>query len=151
MPETIGRIEGSISVLQDDMSHVRETLVAHETRFGNGREVMSEIRTDIEKLQPKAPDWLKLMLAGLSVVGILMGAQLWLTDRFNARPTRGEMDKMTAPIKSAQKETAKEIGDIEKSQSAQQTSIKNIENTQTAQGHKIDTILDRLPARRTHR
>lgn len=134
-------------MLQDDMSHVKETLVAHETRFGNGREVMAEIRTDIEKLKPKAPDWLKLMLAGLSVVGILMGAQLWLTDRFNDRPTQSEVEKMTAPIKAAQKETAMEIGDIEKSQSAQQTSIRNIEREQTKQGDKIDTILERLPAR----
>ena len=91
------------------------------------------------------------MLAGLSVVGILMGAQLWLTDKFNSRPTRHESEKMIAPIKEAQKETAGEIKDIEKSQSAQQTSIKNIEKAQDDQGKKIDTLLQRIPARRSHR
>jgi len=45
------------------MSEVKEKLVVHETRFGNGREVMNDIRKDIDKLKPKAPDWLKLMLA----------------------------------------------------------------------------------------
>jgi septal ring factor EnvC (AmiA/AmiB activator) len=130
---------------------VKEKLVSHETRLGNGIHVMSEMKTDIEGLKPKAPDWVKIMLAGLTVVGILMGAQLWLTDRFNDRPTQAEVEKMTAPIKEAQKETAKEIGDIEKSQSAQQTSIKNIENTQRSQGAKIDTILERLPAKRNRR
>jgi hypothetical protein len=58
---------------------------------------------------------------------------------------------MTAPIKAAQKETAKEIVDIEKTESAQQTSISNIERVQTAQGKKIDTILERLPVRRRDR
>ena len=130
---------------------VKETLVVHETRLGNGREVMAEMRKEIEDLKPKAPDWLKIMLAGLSVVGVLMGGQLWLTDRFNDRPTQHEVEKMTAPIEEAQKETAKEIGDIEKSQSAQKISIQNIEATQAEQGRKIDTILERLPPTRSRR
>ena len=146
----MAKISGDISELQDDMSEVKEKLVIHETRFGNGREVMNDIRNDVDKLKPKAPDWLKLMLAGLSVIGVLMGAQFWLTDRFNDRPTQAEFERRITPIKQAQKETAKEIGDIEKSQSAQQTSIKNIEKSQTAQGAKIDTILERLPAKRGH-
>lgn len=137
------------------MGQVKERLVAHDTRFGNGIHVMGEMKGRIEKvegkIEPKAPDWLKMMLAGLSVVGILMGAQLWLTDRFNDRPTQAEVEKLTAPIKAAQKETAKDVGNIEKSQSAQQTSIKNIETTQATQGGKIDKILERLPARRGER
>jgi hypothetical protein len=140
-----------IAELQEDMAEVREKLVQHETRLGNGIHVMTELKSDIDNLKPKAPDWLKLMLAGLSVVGVLMGAQLWLTDRFNDRPTHGELGTQIAPIEQAQKETANEIRDIEKSQSAQQISIKNIESTQTAQSKKIDTILERLPARRRHR
>jgi hypothetical protein len=145
------RLRGDVAELQDDMGEVKEKLVEHETRFSNGREIMAEIKRDVIDLKPKAPDWLKLMLAGLSVVGILMGAQLWLTDRFNDRPTQQEMDRSISPIKAAQKETAKEIGEIEKSQSAQQTSIRNIERTQNQQGTKIDTILERLPARRGSR
>lgn len=151
MAVDLDRLSGDVAELQDDMSQVKETLVQHETRLGNGRHAMNDIRTRVEKLEPKAPDWLKLMLAGLSVVGVLMGAQLWLTDRFNARPTHGQVEKMTTPIKDAQKETAREIGDIEKSQSAQQTSIRNIERTQADQSKKIDTILERLPARRSNR
>jgi septal ring factor EnvC (AmiA/AmiB activator) len=147
----IASLAGDVSELQDDVAQVKETLTVHETRFGNGREVMATLRSEVEALKPKAPDWLKLMLAGLSVVGILMGAQLWLTEKFNDRPTQDEVEKMAAPLKQAQKETAKEIGDIEKSQSAQQTSIRNIEREQTKQGGKIDQILDRLPKRRTNR
>jgi cytoskeletal protein RodZ len=145
------RIAGDVTLLQDDMSEVKEKLVEHETRLSNGRHAMHDIRERVEKLEPKAPDWLKLMLAGLSVVGVLMGAQLWLTDRFNARPTHSEVDKMVHPIQETQKETAREIGDIEKSQSAQATSIRNIEKTQAVQGEKIDTILERLPPRRGSR
>lgn len=127
------------------MSGVKETLVVHETRLGNGRQAMVEVRERIDRLEPKAPDWLKLGLAGLSVVSILMGAQLWMNDKFNDRPTRGEVDKRVAPIKEAQKQTAREIGDIEKSQSAQAASIRNIESAQEKQVGKIDLILERLP------
>ena len=144
----LDRFAGDVAELQDDMTQVKEKLVVHETRFGNGIHVMAEMKAEISALKPKAPDWLKLMLAGLSVVGILMGAQLWLTDRFNDRPTHREAEKMVTPIKEAQKETAKEIGDIGKSQSAQKISIENIETTQASQSKKIDTILERLPSRR---
>jgi septal ring factor EnvC (AmiA/AmiB activator) len=150
MPE-ISRLSGDVAELQDEVVTVKEKLVVHESKFDNGRLAMAEIRERVDRLEPKAPDWLKLMLAGLSVVGILMGAQLWLTDRFNDRPTHSEVEKMTRPIKEAQRETAKEIGDIEKSQSAQETSIRNIEREQTKQGDKIDTILERLPVRRSNR
>jgi cytoskeletal protein RodZ len=145
------RLDGDVAELRDDMSEVKEKLIVHDTRFDNGRHAMGDIRARVEKLEPKAPDWVKLLGAGLAVVGILMGAQLWLTDRFADRPTHHQVEKMNAPIKAAQKETAQEIVDIEKSQSAQETSIKNIEREQTAQGTKIDTILERIPARRRTR
>lgn len=154
----LSRLSSDVSETRDDLVSIKERLAAHETRFGNGREVMAEIRDsisknsrDIEDLKPKAPDWLKLTLAVLSVVGILMGAQLWMTDRFSDRPTHYQIEKMTGPIKAAQKETAKEIRDIEKSQSAQATSIKNIEASQKAQEANVDTILKRLPRRRSNR
>lgn len=151
MTDVLAKIEGDVSELQDDMSQAQEKLIVHETRFGNGQKAMSEMRTDIEVLQPKSPDWLKMFLAGLSVVGILMGAQLWLSDRFNDRPTHREVDKGLLPIRSAQKETAGEIKEIEKSQSATKTAIKNIEATQNKQGAKLDRILERLPVRRSNR
>ena len=145
------RLSGDVSELQDDMSHVKEKIVEHDTRFDMGRKTMAGNRKDIETLQPKAPDWLKILLAGLAVVGVLMAGQLWITDRLNDRPTQAEVDKMTAPIKAAQKETAREIKEIEKSSSAQATSIKNIERVQGQQGRKLDDILLRLPLRRRDR
>jgi predicted nucleic acid-binding Zn-ribbon protein len=149
--EQIDRLSGDVAEVQDDIVQVKETLTAHEVRLGNGRSSMSSMRERIEKLEPKAPDWVKLLAAGLAVIGVLMGAQLYITAEFNARPTQGEVDKMTAPIKQAQKETAHEIKEIEKSQSAQQTSIKNIEFVQGQQADKLDVIIERLPPRRPHR
>lgn len=151
----MSRLNGDVAVLQDDMSEVKETLASHNTRFENGRHVMDELKgrvTSVERrTEPKAPDWQKLLLAGLTVIGVLMGAQLWITEKFNDRPTHREVQEMTDSLKDAQRETTKEIGDIEKSQSAQQTSIRNIERIQAAQDEKIDTILERLPARRGSR
>jgi len=151
MPDSTARIEGDVAELQDDMVHVKERLVEHDTRFENGRHAMADTRARVDKLEPKAPDWIKLLLAGLAVVGVIMGAQLWMSEKFNDRPTHNQVDRKIRAIESTQKETAKEIGDIEKSQSAQETSIKNIEREQTKQGDKIDTILERLPARRGNR
>lgn len=145
------RLSGDVAELQDDMGAVKEKLVEHQTRFGNGMHAMADIRKKLEKLMPKAPDWLKLFGAGMAVVAILMAGQLWITDRLNEKASRAEVDKSTAPIKAAQKETALEIKEIEKSQSAQQTSIENIEKVQEQQGGKLDDILLRLPLRRRDR
>ena len=145
------RLSGDVSELQDDVGHVKEKIMEHNTRLDTGERTTAENCKDIEVLQPQAPDWLKILLAGLAVVGVLMAGQLWITDRLNDRPTQAEVDKMTAPIKAAQKETALEIKEIEKSQSAQQISIKNIEKVQTQQGGKLDDILLRLPLRRRDR
>ncbi len=145
------RLSGDVSELQDDMSHVKEKIVEHDTLLDTGGRAMAENSKGIEALQPQAPDWLKILLAGLAVVGVLMAGQLWITDRLNDRPTQAEVDRMTAPIKAAQKETAREIKEIEKSSSAQATSIKNIERVQGQQGEKLDDILLRLPLRRRDR
>lgn len=151
MSDEITKLSGDVAELQDDMGTVQGKIVEHDTRFDMGRRAMTENRKDIEALQPKAPDWLKIFGAGMAVVAILMAGQLWITDRLSEKVSRAEVDKRTAPIKEAQKETAKEIRDIEKSQSAQQTSIKNIERVQTQQGGKLDDILLRLPLRRRNR
>jgi hypothetical protein len=152
---SIDRLSGDVAELQDEVAEAKETLVEHATRFENGRHVMDELKgrvTSVEKrIEPKAPDWQKLLLAGLTVIGVLMGAQLWITEKFNDRPTHEEVQKMTGPLKDVQRDTAREIGDIEKSQSAQAESIRNIETLQKDQGRKIDAILERLPARGSRR
>ena len=145
------KLRSNVSELQDDVTQIKGTIIVHESRFGNGREAMKAIREDIEMLKPKAPDWVKLMLAGLSVIGVLMGAQLWLTDRFNNRPTKGQVEAIVAPLRESRKETAREIKAIEISQSAQQTSIKDIQKTQKDLDNKLGTILDRIPKRRNAR
>ena len=149
--ERFDRLFGDIAEVQDDVVQVKETLTEHGVRLGNGRANMSDMRERIEKLEPKAPDWVKLLAAGLAIIGVLMGAQLWITEKFNIRPTQEETDKKVAPIKQAQKETAHEIKEIEKSQSAQQTSIRNIERVQSQQADKLDLIIERLPPRRRDR
>ena len=45
----IEKLSGDVAELQDDMSEVKEKLVVHETRFGNGREVMAERVVDKER------------------------------------------------------------------------------------------------------
>lgn len=140
-----------ISGIEEDVIGINKKLSEHDLRFGNGREAMGTIRKRVEALEPKAPDWQKILLAGLTVVGVLMGAQLWITEKFASRPTQDEIDQQIQPIQEAQKETAREIRDIEKHQSAQQTSIRNIERAQIDQDRKLDTILERLPKQRRSR
>lgn len=151
MAEQLNRIEGDIAELKDGMIEVKEKVSGHEIRFSNGRKVMADIKTEINELKPKAPDWLKLLLAGLSIVGILMGAQLWLTDRFAARPTKEALEKRIAPIEASREKTSKEIREIRDEQIEQRTLMKNVKETQNNQDKKLGDILDRLPKRRLHR
>lgn len=107
---------------------------------------MAEMREDIEKLKPKTPDWLKLFLAGVSVVGILMGAQLWLTDRFNERPRWDQVEGLVRPLKAEQERTAASVRKIETMQSEHGTALEVIKSAQKRQDAKLDTLL--APRRR---
>lgn len=144
----VNRLEGDVAELRDDVSHVKEKVAGHEIRFSNGRKIMAELKGEVEKLKPKAPDWLKLLLAGLSIVGVMMGAQLWLTDKFSERPTEKKMNQRIAPVEEAQEETSKEIREMRDEQIEQRQIIKGIEKTQYSQDDKLDDILTRLPRRR---
>lgn len=144
----VNRIEGDVAELKDDVVHVKEKIAGHEIRFSNGRKIMTELKDELEQLKPKAPDWLKLLLAGLAIVGTLMGAQLWLTDRFNDRPTEKKMNQRIAPVEAAQEETSNEIREMRDEQIEQRQIIKGIEKTQASQDDKLDDILNRLPSRR---
>ena len=144
----LSRIESDISEVRDETLENKEKLIEHNVRFQNGIKVMAELKKDVQDLQPKAPDWQKIFLAGCTVVGILMGAQIYLQDRFEDRPTKEQVDNRIDQIRDQQRETAKEISDIEKHQNSQESSIRNIEKVQEQQEKKLDIILNRLPPTR---
>lgn len=148
---SISQLSNEVSDMQSDVASMKGTIDGHEIRLDNGSKAISQNSKDIAHLQPKAPDWLKILLAGLTIILVLMGGQLWITSEFAKRAKNEDVDKKIAPLQKAQKETAQEIKDIEKAQSAQQVSVSNIEKAQADQGKKIDLILQRLPARRNNR
>ncbi len=151
MTEQLNRIDGDIAEIKDDIVEVKEKVAGHEIRFDNGRKIMGDIKADLNALKPKAPDWLKLLLAGLTIIGILMGGQLWLTDRFNDRPTKKALEKRINPIKVSQEKTSKEIRGIRDEQIEQRTLINHVKETQDKQDEKLSDILDRLPKHSTRR
>jgi cytoskeletal protein RodZ len=151
MTDHLQRLEGDLAELKDDMVEVKERVAGHEVRLSNGRKVMGELRSEVEQLKPKAPDWLKLLLAGLSIIGVLMGAQLWLTDRFSERPTNGQLEKRFSPIEASEEKTSKEIRNIRDEQIEQRALINHVKEAQKDQSEKIEEVLDRLPKRRRGR
>lgn len=120
--------------MQDQLNELARVQHEHGIRFANGREVMAEMKADIASLKPKAPDWVKLLMSGLAVIGVLMGAQLWLTDRFAERPKWEQVDNALRPIKDAQSSMRETVRAIEQSQMQQAAGIK-------AMGAKLDRLL----------
>ena len=96
----IDHLKSEISDLQEEVSSVFSNLSEiagkikeHDVRFGNDREVMTEMKHDIAALKPKTPDWLKLLgvLAGVFVASL--GAHYWLIEQLNDRPTYVQIEK----------------------------------------------------------
>jgi hypothetical protein len=137
-----------VVTVHDQLGHMRKQLETiqtvqgqHEIRFANGMHVMAEMKADIAMLKPKAPDWVKVTMSLLAVIGILMGAQLWMTDRFAERPRWDQVDGIVKPVKDAQDRTSRSVHEIEASQLAQEQSIKAILRAQELQGTKLDKAL----------
>jgi uncharacterized coiled-coil protein SlyX len=90
---------------------------------------MGEMKGDIETLKPKAPDWQKLLLAGFTIVAVLMGGQLWITEALNERMTYSAMEKRIAPLETTQKELVREIKRLSEAQAAQAESLDSIKDS----------------------
>jgi predicted nucleic acid-binding Zn-ribbon protein len=141
-------LRGDVAETKDDVSELKQSVTANEAsnqvRFTNGRKVMAEMKSDVADLKPKAPDWQKLLLAGFTVVALLMGGQLWITEALNKRVTQTEMEKRLLPIENAQKRTAEDIRDLAQAQSAQDEKLNNIQGS-------LDILIQHLPVEPTRK
>jgi hypothetical protein len=153
--ENADRIEGEVTLLRDEVAEIRDGISAirekcaeHEVRFGNGREVMAEMKADITALKPKAPDWLKLLGVCAGFLAATLGAHYWLIEQFNDRPTSANIEKaFRIHSESGHASTQTEINAIHDVQTEQRVILDGLEKTVTGQGTKLDEILNRLPRR----
>lgn len=129
-------LRGDVAEMRDEVAQMNQILAGHEVRFDNGRKVMGDIKGDVEKLKPRAPDWQKMLLAGFSIVALLMGAQLWITEALNDRPTHRDLERRLAPLETAQKEMNREIRDLTEAQTKSTEKLKTIQES-------IGTLLER--------
>jgi hypothetical protein len=135
--------------LRDDFSILDKKLAEHEVRFGNGREVMGDMKKDIEKLKPKAPDWVKVLGVGLGLLATTLGAHYWLIEQFNDRPTNYQLEKaFREHAETGHESTHHNIAGIRETQVVQQATLETLGKTVSAQGQKLDIIIERLPHRR---
>lgn len=153
---SIDRLTTDLDELHGRMTDAERKLIEHDTRFSNGREVMNDIKTEVktvqDKIQPKAPDWLKLGAFAMSVVVALLSGHYWINERFNDRPTAVQIEKiMGSHGMIGHAETHKDISDIRQIQAAQATSLDTLNTAVANQGSKLDTIIERLPQRRSGR
>jgi hypothetical protein len=109
-------------------------------RFSNGQKsfegISNRLSTVEMDIKPKAPDWVKILGVGFALVSFLVGAQLWMTDRFAERPTRYELDKKLAPIIEMTDRSAKEIRSIAQDQTEHRVLLRGLrEDTQEILEH----------------
>lgn len=149
----LGRLRDDYDELKEEISDVggeitkiNQTLAAHEVRFGNGREVMAEMKTDITSLKPKAPDWLKLLGVGVGLLGMTLGAHYWLIEQLNERPTSINVEKaLHEHTEAGHPSIQRDINTIRENQIEQRVVLDGVKATVEGQEEKLDTILKRLP------
>jgi hypothetical protein len=123
--------------------------VEHDTRFSNGREVMGELREGIERLKPKAPDWMKLAGVALAFVTTLLAGHYWIVTQLNDRPTDTQIEKIMGDHGSnGHSVTNRDVSEIRSTQVEQKTILNTQATTLRAHGAKLDTIIERLPRRK---
>jgi hypothetical protein len=150
------RLEGEVSDLKDEVSGIRDDVTGigkiiaeHEVRFGNGREVMADMKAEINALKPKAPDWVKMLGVLAGFFAATLGAHYWLIEQFNDRPTDVQIEKaFHEHSTNGHSETQRDINTIRDTQTEQRVLLDGLETTVSHQGEKLDLILERLPARR---
>lgn len=150
------RLEGDVADLKEEVSGIRDDVTGigkiiaeHEVRFGNGREVMAEMKAEINTLKPKAPDWVKMLGVLAGGFAATLGAHYWLIEQFNDRPTDVQVEKaFHEHSTNGHAETQRDINTIRDTQTEQRVILDGLEKTVTNQGQKLDLILERLPARR---
>lgn len=150
------RLEGDVADLKEEVSEIRDDVTRmgkvqaeHEVRFGNGREVMAEMKMEINALKPKAPDWVKVLGVAVGMLGATLGAHYWLIEQFNDRPTGLQIEKAFHEHATAgHPDTQRDINTIRETQTEQRVILDGLKTTVAGQGEKLDLILERLPARR---
>lgn len=139
-------IPDELEDLKEEVKTMTKQLVEHEVRFGNGREVMAEIKADLAALKPKAPDWLKLLAVAVTMLSLMLGGHYWLIEQFNDRPTTIQIEKaFHAHSEQGHADTRHDIGSLQDSVSDLRKTVSEVQQTVMRQGGKLDAILQRLP------
>jgi hypothetical protein len=142
-------VRDEIEKIHEGVGEIREKIAEHEVRFGNGREVMAEIKKDVESLKPKAPDWMKLLGFATGLLVATLGAHFWLIEQFNERPTALQTEKAFRDHgDTGHAGTQKDINVIRDTQTEQRVLLDGLKSTVQVQGQKLDVIIERLPASR---
>jgi hypothetical protein len=132
------------------LTDVEHKLIEHGTSFSNGREVMAEMKAEIQALKPKAPDWMKLGGLAVATVSAILAGHYWIVEKLNDRPDSAQIEKiMGNHADRGHAATDKDIRDISEVQVEQRTILSNQATTLKEHGGKLDTILERLPRRKS--
>jgi uncharacterized coiled-coil protein SlyX len=147
--QRVTTLEGGVAALEDTVSEHGETLVEHRTRLENGTKVFGEMGERLKRLEPRAPDWLKVIGVGIALLAMFVAAQLWISGEFADRPTDSQIDKIVSSHdESGHKDAAKERRAIREEQVAQRAAINALKEEQVKVTKKLDVLLERIPQRR---
>lgn len=134
--------------LKKDVAELKEATVEHRLRLENGVKVFGDFDERIKRLEPKAPDWLKLLMAGVTLLGIALGAYYGVVEKLHDRPTAEQLEKVVDKhVEHGHPAAEKQLQDIREEQVEQRTVIQNIDKRQGEVHQKLDRLLEQQPRR----
>lgn len=129
--------------LRADLDELKKAVAKHSVYIVNTNNDICEITASMKLLTPQKPDWLKIILAGITLLTIIMSAQIWVQSNFENRPTKLEVQEQIKPIK----ESIADIGDkahhMQRAQSVQKVVTERVETQQKEILSKLNALLSK--------
>jgi hypothetical protein len=136
--------------LSSRLTALEHKVIEADVRFSNGREVMGELSEEIDKIKPKAPDWMKLAGVALAFVTTLLAGHYWIVTQLNDRPTDAQIEKIMGKHgDNGHSSTTHDINGIQSIQVKQQTILETQGEVLKDHTTLLNTIIDRLPRRKS--
>jgi len=92
--ERLNRFERELGELEHQVESLRRKEVEVDVRLNNGREVMKDLKGDLEKLRPKAHNLIRLAGIAGSIVLTALAGQNWLQNKLDERPKQVEVERL---------------------------------------------------------
>lgn len=124
----------------------------HEMKFRNGQKAMADMRGDIgrlredvaameEKTRPKPTNWLAVGSFAVGILISILGAWWTLSEKFNDRPTRGELKEATEGQRKAIEDQGADLREFRDKQTEQRVILETVREEVRDTARKMDVLI----------